>query len=526
MRMSGVGLAVLVVGVTAVSYGAVVSNLVADAGFETSTVWSYPNADTAPWFSTGEGNQAGWVSRELVIVKSGAQGLKFSTWAGNAAALQNLGVTLDSNTVYEISFAMRLDNLSTNPSQTNATIIGVALGSSPVLGGAYSWTGKSFYELAPSTTGVWETITLTVDGSDAALVDNHGEYLQLTLKKFNNAKNSEYEVFVDDVVFGEYTTGPPPADLLLGFYGSRLANPDFHAPGIGGSLYTSTADGIGVDTTAGSSDGTYGTFSGATILPTGYKVHMGTTNKNQRVDVQILNNTGSPLRLDSVSFDYGRWLAAGPQDVALAYAYGDLSGIANEDVLFTATNLAVTGSSGDYHDFDISLSNLTDRVLADGEKATFRLSIDNAVGPWDKGAFDNIAIFGEVINASYETWVTDYPSMSGSPDADPDHDFDGDGWDNLMEYALGGNPVNGFINGHIPVYANIGSVLEYVYAMRTDDAALTYRIEVSDDLVSSTWTNSGTMVMTTNVTGGSFDFVTNSIPIDEIRKFARLVVEQ
>ena len=400
------------------------------------------------------------------------------------------------------------------------------LGSSATLGGSYSWTGKTIYDLAPSTTGVWEIITLALDGSDPLLADNHGEYLQLSLKKFNNAKNSEYEVFVDDVSFGEYTTAPAPANLLLGYYDSKLNGTDYKAPGIDGILYASNADGSGIDESAGSSDGTYGTMSGATIRPTGYKVHMGSTNTNQRVDVQIQNNTGSPLRLDSISFDYGRWFGNSPQDIALNYGYGDLTGIANGEGLFSATNLAVTGKYADYHDFDIPLTNLSDRVLSDGERATFRLSIGNAGGIWDKGAFDNIAVFGEVVGASYEAWVTDYPAMSGSPDADPDHDFDGDGWDNLMEYALDGNPVNGFIDGNVPTYVNAGSTVDYVFAMRKDDASLRYWLEVSDDLVFPSWTNVGYAVIGTNVTDGLFNFVSNSVPVDNAMKFIRLVVEK
>ena len=210
----------------------------------------------------------------------------------------------------------------------------------------------------------------------------------------------------------------------------------------------------------------------------------------------------------------------------MSYAYGNLAGITNETVLMTETNVGVTGKFGDYNDFDFSLTNLSDRVLADGQKATFRLSIDNAVGIWDKGAFDNIAIFGEILTASYETWLTGYPAMSGSPDADPDYDFDGDGWDNLMEYALGGSPVNGFRDGHIPASELSGGALEYVYAQRTDDSTLNYYLETNDDLISASgWTNSGYTVVATNETGGLFDFVTNSVPTADPRKFIRLRVE-
>jgi hypothetical protein len=50
-----------------------------------------------------------------------------------------------------------------------------------------------------------------------------------------------------------------------------------------------------------------------------------------------------------------------------------------------------TGKTGDYPDFDWSLTNLADRVLEHGEKADFNLVVSNAGTDW---AFDNIAVLG------------------------------------------------------------------------------------------------------------------------------------
>ncbi|VGO18166.1 polysaccharide lyase family 8 super-sandwich domain-containing protein [Pontiella sulfatireligans] len=42
--------------------------------------------------------------------------------------------------------------------------------------------------------------------------------------------------------------------------------------------------------------------------------------------------------------------------------------------------------------------------------------------------------------AGYTKWVEDY-GLSGSPDADPEYDFDGDGFDNLSEFIAGTDPT-------------------------------------------------------------------------------------
>jgi hypothetical protein len=103
---------------------------------------------------------------------------------------------------------------------------------------------------------------------------------------------------------------------------------------------------------------------------------------------------------------------------------------------------------------------------------------------------------------------------------------DGDAWPNIYEYGLGGDPTvtNSVIQ---PVFQQAGSNMEYVHVQRNDDTNLVYYLEITDDLVSGIWTNAGYTVTGTNTSSGiaGFDWVFNSIPIDDPAKFIRLIIE-
>jgi hypothetical protein len=107
----------------------------------------------------------------------------------------------------------------------------------------------------------------------------------------------------------------------------------------------------------------------------------------------------------------------------------------------------------------------------------------------------------------------------------PQVDFDNDGLINLYEYGLGGNPTNGFVDGEIPTFGTAAGMLEYIHAQRTDDASLSYYLELTGDLVFPGWTNAGYTVTGTNITVGTFDYVTNQIPTTDPKKFIRLIIE-
>jgi hypothetical protein len=106
----------------------------------------------------------------------------------------------------------------------------------------------------------------------------------------------------------------------------------------------------------------------------------------------------------------------------------------------------------------------------------------------------------------YQTWASSYGVGAGTGDPD------GDGVLNLAEYALGGNPTNASDRGIQPVIVKVGSLVDYVYPVRTDDLTLTYQVQTRQDIGNAgTWVNFGYTPVGTNVTGGTFNYVTNSI---------------
>ena len=133
---------------------------------------------------------------------------------------------------------------------------------------------------------------------------------------------------------------------------------------------------------------------------------------------------------------------------------------------------------------------------------------------------DNVFVrnFAYVFVETFDTWAAAHSV------ADANADPDGDGLDNLAEYALGGNPTNGALTGHLPLFGKTGETLLYVYPRR-QDSGLTLWLETSTNLVSGVWTNSGTIEFPTVGTfAEGFDAVTNQVPTDNPQTFIRLRV--
>jgi hypothetical protein len=93
----------------------------------------------------------------------------------------------------------------------------------------------------------------------------------------------------------------------------------------------------------------------------------------------------------------------------------------------------------------------------------------------------------------YAAWAAGYPSLT---DTNLTVDFDGDGFDNLFEYAFDGDPTVGGAITYAPVIDGVATVggtnyLDYVYVRRKNPSALglTYNIQLNTDLVFGTWTN-------------------------------------
>jgi hypothetical protein len=131
----------------------------------------------------------------------------------------------------------------------------------------------------------------------------------------------------------------------------------------------------------------------------------------------------------------------------------------------------------------------------------------------------------------YDAWAANFPGL-GSETAMTNNP-DGDLLDNLAEYAFGGDPSDAADQGIAPVKSIVSdgstNYLEYIYARYSDyaDRGLTYTIQVNDNLVIGTWTNSGYTVEGVAVDGfgGGFDAVTNRVPAVDAQKFIRTHVE-
>ena len=92
----------------------------------------------------------------------------------------------------------------------------------------------------------------------------------------------------------------------------------------------------------------------------------------------------------------------------------------------------------------------------------------------------------------------------------------GDGMNNLLEYALGSDPLADDAEDFFPVesISEDGSYLNLVYRRRTDAAerGLEYNVYSSLDLVLGELTNPTEEVAETEDLGGGFESVTNRVP--------------
>ena len=142
-----------------------------------------------------------------------------------------------------------------------------------------------------------------------------------------------------------------------------------------------------------STDGTYGAFSSGAAGTGSGSVRARDNDPN--VDVSITNNTGGDLTLDTFHFDIGKVLSTASNDVALQYLSGNLAD-PDGTAINSATGLTALADSdeADWGDFDWSLAGLSDRTLANGESATFRLTFSNGSNDGQALGLDNIAISG------------------------------------------------------------------------------------------------------------------------------------
>ena len=130
----------------------------------------------------------------------------------------------------------------------------------------------------------------------------------------------------------------------------------------------------------------------------------------------------------------------------------------------------------------------------------------------------------------YDFWLADH--LLESPDGDSDADPDLDGFINLLEYGLNGDPNDSGNTGVSPEMAQVDiggtNYLQYVHVRRTgDDLGIDYNLKETEDLVYIPMTND--VVVAFEYAGpytNDYESVTNLIPITADNKFIRLEIEE
>jgi len=129
--------------------------------------------------------------------------------------------------------------------------------------------------------------------------------------------------------------------------------------------------------------------------------------------------------------------------------------------------------------------------------------------------------------SAYEIWTRGY-GLTGD-DALPKTDVESDGLDNLMEYALGGNPLNDDASVVSPATFmaddGVTDYFYYVYDQRTDDSGLTFTLGTETDLTGTTsWDTNDVFQVGESVEAGGFKTVTNRTAVSSGAKFIELRV--
>ncbi len=141
---------------------------------------------------------------------------------------------------------------------------------------------------------------------------------------------------------------------------------------------------------------------------------------------------------------------------------------------------------------------------------------------WTAGKTDAQLTIGDNSASPYDLWA------SANRVGAMDEDFDKDGLDNLIEYALGGHPTNADDSGLLPTQVETVDGLNYVFRRLVDPVAagLSYTVETSTSLASGDWTKTGTVEIDTDDIDSEFVSVINSVDTtDKPKLFIRLKIE-
>ncbi|VGO14172.1 hypothetical protein PDESU_02731 [Pontiella desulfatans] len=490
----------------------------------------------------------------LVYVKAG----DFYDDIGVGENLTSLSMNIDSFSadVGEVRFAVLNDD-QWFVSSAKATAAGTFALSFPIAENAWA-------AFSPATTGATSMASakglfFDTTGVDFTNIQAVGYFMEG--EDLVDATNVSFRVDDFEVLIGEAPSAFPKSEVLAYNVDDVREDFEFVKGGVDFTL-TMISLGNGSATSQGSLDGSLGSFQDPVSADTNSPARpwAGRGDTPLVAEMTIGNVTpDSSLGLSGFHFDLYRHQVASiaARQIQLEYISGDLAGVSSglvyqvimepeEFVSYEVTNVVegVTNITTilPWADFDwtfASIGNipsagtvvfnpLADMSLAYGESATFRFSIQSSTTAEAEGnqtRLDNIAFLGSLKGVGFGSWISSFGLAPADRDAEDDPDLDG--LSNLEEYARNGDPNDIGNTGTASTIEVAAGVLNYVHPQRSDDDNLLYYVEVNDNLVHGTWTNSGYDITGTNVTGVTLDYVTNAVPTtDKAAKFIRLKVQQ
>lgn len=149
----------------------------------------------------------------------------------------------------------------------------------------------------------------------------------------------------------------------------------------------------------------------------------------------------------------------------------------------------------------------------------------------------DIPLLSDVISEApspYAFWASTHgltPGVNDDPSDNPDA-AGGSLLNNLYEFGLGGDPLDASDEGTAPIIFVVEqggtNWFVHVHPERSNpDAGLHYYLELTDNLVLGSWTNSGYSFFGTGTLDAEFDWVTNVVStIDDDSQFVRLIIEE
>ncbi|VGO23057.1 hypothetical protein SCARR_05156 [Pontiella sulfatireligans] len=253
-------------------------------------------------------------------------------------------------------------------------------------------------------------------------------------------------------------------------------------------------------------------------------------------EVVTLYSTAVPIHTSQTYTFRGRWEIGSVVDSPRGFIAGFaefsaedgslIQRLTPDSLVFGNTNAPVAGETGTF-EVMLESAELVAAGTTPGNLIGLFLHHDDGGDLYDDSNvlkndvyyIDNVSLEVSGAITMLDQWMVDHKVAGALADSD------GDGLDNLAEFALGGNPTNPATQGFAPIFSVVSNGFNYVYPRRLN-SDLTYSLETTDNLRSNNWTAAtyGELPATDEHSPG-FEAVSNTVSLSGTNAFLRLRIE-